>query len=118
MAMGEENPNLSGWLQGSRKGPDVVFHIRARIDQGDLIPTDEKGARPIQGEGPAVPSLDYSRLQGFRTSAALGGELFSQLVGYTDDGLFVLRREGGRLHGVEVDHTVDLVAGPNQDRQL
>jgi hypothetical protein len=65
MAMSEENPYLPGRLQGSRKGPDVAFHIRTRINYGDLPPTDEEGAGPVIREGPAVPSLDYSGFQGF-----------------------------------------------------
>ena len=105
-------------MQDIRKGPDVVFHIRTRINYCDLKLTHQVGAGPIQGERPAVPSFDYPGLQRLRTLAALGYELLCQLVGNQEHCGLVLGSEGIGLHGVDVDKAEHVLTGPNQNHHL
>ena len=61
--MGEQNPDFPGGFQGVTKGPEVGVHIRARIDQYNLLPSNEEGPGTVKGKGAAVIGLDYPGFQ-------------------------------------------------------
>ena len=116
--VGQEDRDFIGRGYGMRKGPSVLCHIRARIDDGHPLFPYQVCPGPIKGERAPVPGIDYPGIQGKPVLAALGGELLGELVSHLDDGGFVLGRERVRLHGVDVDDAVDVLTGPNQDGQL
>ena len=63
MPMGKENPGHSRIGDGTRKSPDVAFHIRARVDDDYLFSADEKGPGAIESEGSFIPGPYDSRFQ-------------------------------------------------------
>lgn len=118
MRVGKKNRHFSGSIEGRDKGPDVCIHVRARIDDGHLPVAHEESAGPVQGKGSLVVSFDDSRFQGPETSAPLGHELLGEFVRHSADGNLVFRSERVGLHGVEIDHSEDVVPCPNQDHHL
>lgn len=115
--MGKEDLDFPRARQGMRKGPNVLVHVRARIDHDCSLPPHQESTGSVEREWPSVSGFDHSGLKGCghlpcasgrglasRTlwwpdaSAPLCHELLGKLVGNHGDGGLVIGRKSLGLH--------------------
>lgn len=71
--MSQHDRDVIGALDPGRQSPDVVFHVRARIDYGDTASSNEKRPGPVKGERSGVARVQkdgVGRQEPSRRSAA------------------------------------------------
>ena len=72
--MCEQDLDLGSRRYRQSQSPDVVFHVRARVDHDHVSTSDEERPRSVQSERPRVPrvqDIEAFRQDASRRSAAI-----------------------------------------------
>ena len=56
--MREDDADLFGLFQSNDKGPDVFLHVRARVDDHGILPTDQIRSASVQRKRTPIPGLE------------------------------------------------------------